>query len=82
MHTSLYAEDRPLIHVSAEGSIKTKPDMAQIYIDIQSSETDAEKARNNTDQQVKKLLKLLKDFEIKEGSLDSSQTFMQNTIIM
>jgi uncharacterized protein YggE len=72
--TAVQAEERPLIHVSAEGSVKTKPDMALINIDIQAAELEAEKARSKTDQQVKKLLKLLKDFELHEGSLDSSQT--------
>jgi uncharacterized protein YggE len=73
-HSGLYAEERPLINVSAEGSIKTKADMALISIDIHASELDADTARNKTDQQVKRLLKVLKDYEVKEGSLDTSQT--------
>lgn len=73
-HSILSADERPLISVSAEGVIKTKADMALISIDIHASELEAGTARNKTDQQVKRLLKLLKDFEVKEGSLDTSQT--------
>lgn len=69
-----YAEERSLISVSAEGSVKTKADMALININIQASELSADIAREKTDQQVKALLKKLKDFSIKDGSLDSSQT--------
>ncbi len=68
------AEEPPLINVSAEGIVKAKTDIARMHLDIISSELDAAAAREKTDIQMKKLLKLLKKYDIKEGSLDSSQT--------
>lgn len=68
------ADERPLISVSAEGLVKTKADMALVHLNIDASELDAASARSKTDEQVKHLLALLKSFELKDGSLDSSQT--------
>ena len=73
-HSALLADEPPLISVSAEGIIKTKTDMALISIDIHASELEAATARSKTDQQVKRLLKILQDYQLKESSLDTSQT--------
>lgn len=72
------AKEVSTIHVSAEGSVKTQPDIATINLSIHSSETDAESAMSAVDKQAKKLIKKIKTYAIKEGSFDSSQTSIQS----
>lgn len=74
VHFSVQAGEPSVINIGAEGIVKTKADTALINIDINAAELNADKARHITDQQVSKLLSLLKEFDLKEGSLDSSQT--------
>jgi hypothetical protein len=72
-----FANENALININAEGKVKARPDMAIFNLNIQTSELDAQQAHKKIDSQVKELLKTLKKFEIKEGSLDSSQTSIQ-----
>tara|TARA_B100001063_G_C16724768_1_gene535705 strand:- start:662 stop:1342 length:681 start_codon:yes stop_codon:yes gene_type:complete len=74
---SVQSKEVSTIHVNAEGSIKTQPDIATINLSIHSSETDAESAIKAIDKQAKKLIKKVKTYAIKEGSFDSSQTSIQ-----
>ena len=71
------ASDKTLINISAEGKVKTHPDMALFNLTVQTTELDANKAHSKIDSQVKDLLKRIKKFKLKEGSLDSSQTSIQ-----
>ena len=71
------ASEKSLINISAEGKVKAQPDMAIFNLSIQTTELDAQQAHNRIDSQVKTLLKKLKKFDVKEGSLDSSQTSIQ-----
>ena len=71
------SSETPTIKVSAEGSLKTQPDAAIINLSIHSSGIKADSAVNIVDKQVKKLLRELQAYTIKEGSLDSSQTSIQ-----
>jgi uncharacterized protein YggE len=71
------ASEKPIININAEGKVKTHPDMAVFHLTLQTTELDANKAHNNIDSQVKELLKHIKKFDVKEGSLDSSQTSIQ-----
>lgn len=72
-----FASEKSLININAEGKVKAQPDMAVFTITIQTTEIDAQQAHNKIDSQVKDLLKKLKKFAVKEGSLDSSQTSIQ-----
>ncbi len=71
------AKEVPSININAEGKVKTHPDMAVFYLNIETSALDASAAHSKIDSQVKDLLKRLKKFDVKEGSLDSSQTSIQ-----
>tara|TARA_R110002167_G_scaffold119566_9_gene296912 strand:- start:308 stop:994 length:687 start_codon:yes stop_codon:yes gene_type:complete len=71
------ADDKSLININAEGKVKAQPDMAIFKLTIQTTELDAQQAHNKIDAQVKVLLKKLKRYTVKEGSLDSSQTTIQ-----
>lgn len=76
---SLFAQasEKPLININAEGKVKTHPDMAAFNLTVQTTELDANKAHSRIDSLVKDLLKRIKKFDIKEGSLDTSQTSIQ-----
>lgn len=64
----------PLIEVSAEASVKAQPDQATFYLRFSDMQLKSDLARKNVDEQISKFLRSLKEFEIKENSLDSSQT--------
>ena len=68
------ANDKQTINIHAEGKIKTKADMADFSLTLQTTELDANKAHSKVDSQVKDLLKHLNKYALKEGSLDTSQT--------
>lgn len=72
-----FANEKSLINISAEGKVKGQPDMAVFRITIQTTELDAQQAHNKIDSQVKELLRKLKKYAVKDGSLDSSQTSIQ-----
>jgi len=72
-----FANEKSLININAEGKVKAQPDMAIFRITIQTTELDAQQAHNKIDSQVKDLLKKLKKYNVKDGSLDSSQTSIQ-----
>ena len=63
--------------VSQASEIPTRPDMAIFSLSVQTTELEANEAHRKIDSQVKDLLKHLKKFKIKDGSLDSSQTSIQ-----
>tara|TARA_R110001592_G_scaffold6853_4_gene37829 strand:+ start:803 stop:1486 length:684 start_codon:yes stop_codon:yes gene_type:complete len=71
------ANEKPLITINAEGKVKTHPDMAVFNLTVQTTELDANKAHSKIDSHIKDLLKRIKKFDIKEDSLDSSQTSIQ-----
>lgn len=73
----VHANENPSINISAEGKVKARSDMAVFSLTVQTTELVADKAHSKIDSQVKELLKNLKKFDIKEGSLDSSQTSIQ-----
>ncbi|MFT6907905.1 MAG: hypothetical protein ACJAS1_004593 [Oleiphilaceae bacterium] len=77
--TSIFtqASEQPLININAEGKVKIHPDMAVFNLTVQTTELDANKAHRKIDSQVKELLKRIKKFDVKESSLDSSQTSIQ-----
>lgn len=68
-----FSSEKQLININAEGKVKAQPDMAIFNLTIQTTELDAQQAHTKVDSQVKELLRKLKKFDVKEGSLDSSQ---------
>ncbi|MDX1452613.1 MAG: SIMPL domain-containing protein [Oleiphilaceae bacterium] len=66
-----------LISVSAEGSAKAQPDQAELLLHFSHEALEVEDARKTVDQHVRKTLKMLEDFDLTSGSLDSSQTHIQ-----
>ncbi len=74
---SVQANETSTIQVSAEGAVKTQPDVAVINLSVHGSEMKADAAMNRVDKQVKKLVKQINSYTIKEGSFDSSQTSIQ-----
>jgi len=67
-------DSTPLISVSGQGKVSAQPDQANISMQFSDINLDASKARQVVDKQVKGLLRDLKQYTIKEKSLDSSQT--------
>jgi len=67
-------ESTPLISVNGQGKVSAQPDQANVALQFSESSMDASKARQVVDKEVEKLLRKLKNYTIKENSLDSSQT--------
>lgn len=61
------------IRVSAIGTAFVKPELAKVHLSFEHTAETADIARDFTSKQVSTLLKSLKDFDIEQDSLDSSQ---------
>lgn len=61
------------IKVSAIGTAFVKPELAKVHLSFEHTAETADIARDFTSKQVSTLLKSLKDFDIQQDSLDSSQ---------
>lgn len=65
--------DQTGIKVSAIGTAFVKPELAKVHLSFEHTAETADIARDFTSKQVSTLLKSLKDFDIQQDSLDSSQ---------
>ncbi len=63
-----------LISVNAQGKAKAMPDQAEMHLSFSQEAPKVDQARRTVDNQVRQILKILEDYELASGSLDSSQT--------
>ena len=64
----------PLISVNGQGKVSAQPDQASVSLNFSDTNIDASKARKVVDMRVEDLLRDIRNYTIKEESLDSSQT--------
>ena len=71
--TSVNASEQTGIRVSAIGKASVEPELARINLSFEHTAKTADLAQDFTSKQVSKLLNSLKEYNIDEKSLDSSQ---------